>query len=159
MGAAAALCVRQAGPEYTEGSEWTSRWLVASRNAPRLEMPSPASAVTAVRTIHSTGTTLVDADVYLLDGRSLIPNDGWYWTQGTIEADWTAAGDSDIRTQCLIELTTLYLNYDGNSNRTEGRYNRTSLNVGTEEARILNRLTQGLWPTAGRLPYSTVAKV
>ena len=159
VNAAAALCVRQAGPEYTEGSEWTSRWLVASRNAPRLEMPSPASAVTAVRTIHSTGTTLVDADVYLLDGRSLIPNDGWYWTQGTIEADWTAAGDSDIRTQCLVELTTLYLNYDGNSARSEGRYNRTSLDTADEEARILNRLTQGLWPTAGRLPYSTVAKV
>ena len=53
----------------------------------------------------------------------------------------------------------MYLNYDGNSNRTEGRYNRTSLNIGTEEARILNRLTQGLWPTAGRLPYSTVVKV
>ena len=159
VNAAAALCVRQAGPEYTEGSEWTSRWLVASRNAPRLEMPSPASAVTAVRTIHSTGTTLVDADVYLLDGRSLIPNDGWYWTQGTLEADWTAAGDSDIRTQCLVELTTLYLNYDGNSARSEGRYNRTSLDTSDEEARILNRLTQGLWPTAGRLPYSTVAKV
>ena len=159
VNAAAALCVRQAGPEYTEGSEWTSLWLVASRNAPRLEMPSPASAVTAVRTIHSTGTTLVDADVYLLDGRSLIPNDGWYWTQGTIEADWTAAGDSDIRTQCLIELTTLYLNYDGSSARSEGRYNRTSLDTATEESRILNRLTQGLWPTAGRLPYSTVAKV
>ena len=129
--AAAALCVRQAGPEYAEGSEWTSRWLVASRNAPRLEMPSPATAVTAVRTIHSTGTTLVDADVYLLDGRSLVPNDGWYWTQGTIEADWTAAGDSGIRTQCLIELTTLYLNYDGNSS-THPRvgYNRTSLDTG-----------------------------
>ena len=43
---------------------------------------------------------------------------------------------------------------------SEGRYNRTSLNaIGTEENRILNRLTQGLWPTAGRLPYSTVAKV
>ena len=100
----------------------------------------------------------MDADVYLLDGRSLIPNDGWYWTQGTIEVDWTAAGDSDIRTQCLIELTTLYLNYDGNSARSEGRYNRTSLDTADEEARILNRLTQGLWPTAGRLPYSTVVK-
>ena len=159
VAAAAALCERQAGPEYIAGSEYTSTWEIASRPARRLEMPAPVRSVTAVRSVAGSTSQTVDANVYHLDARTLVAANGHNWSVGELEADWIADGDGSIRRQCLIELATLYLNYDGNSARSEGRYNRTSLDTATEEARILNRLTSGLWPTAGRLPYSTVAKV